>query len=127
MSTEMKISVSQMDDRVPVTIFHVSGSIDANTSKDLESRATEAIASGTQNLLLDLAGVSYMASAGYRTLHKIYRMLHAGETPQYKTSGGHLKVLNPSPEASRTITTLGFNAYIDGLTGDLRAAVDAFA
>jgi anti-anti-sigma factor len=127
MSTELQISVSQMEGRVPVTVFHITGPLDANTSKDLESRATEAITSGTKNLLLDLAGVSYMASAGYRTLHKIYNMLHPGETLQHKTNGRHLKLLNPSPEASRIIKTLGFDAFLDVLTGDLRGAVQAFA
>ena len=38
----MEINVSQQQGRVPVTVFHIKGDIDAQTSGELESQAQQA-------------------------------------------------------------------------------------
>jgi len=121
MSSEMQISISQMEGRIPVTVFHIKGQIDANTHKELTERATEAKAMGTQDILLDLTDVTYMASAGFRAMHSIHKMLQTDESDDTL----HLKVLNPSEEVSRIIKTLGFDAYVS-THSDLKEAVNSF-
>jgi anti-anti-sigma factor len=125
MSNGLQISVSQMQGRVPVTVFHIKGAIDASTQQDLQAKAKEAFESGTRDLVLDLSDVSYMASAGFRAIHSIYGMLHADEPKNAPHKPLHLKLLNPSPEVSRIIKTLGFDIYVSTAT-DLKEAVAAF-
>lgn len=64
----MEIADSQEHGRVPVPVFHIKGDLSAATYKQLEKQAQEAIQSGTRNLLLALAGVPYMSSAGLRAI-----------------------------------------------------------
>src|SRR5262245_26320787 len=71
--TIMEIAVTQDQGRVPVTIFHITGPVTSN--EELEGKAKEAIAGGAHDLLLDLAGVPYMATSGLRALNNMYTML----------------------------------------------------
>lgn len=125
MSNGLQINVSQMQGRVPVTVFHIKGAIDASTQQDLQAKAKEAFEAGTRDLILDLSDVSYMASAGFRAIHSMYTMLHADEPKNAPHKPLHLKLLNPSPEVSRIIKTLGFDIYVSTAT-DLKEAVAAF-
>ncbi|MDH5748182.1 MAG: STAS domain-containing protein [Rhodospirillales bacterium] len=115
----MDISVSTMEGSVAVTTFHISGQLDAGNVAELEEKAISAVNAGTRNLLLDLGNVSFMSSAAFRTIHKVYQALS-------KEKGGCLKLLNPSEEISRITKTLGFDSFIDVLSGDLKQAVDSF-
>jgi anti-anti-sigma factor len=124
MLNDMQIAISQMQGRVPVTVFHIKGQIDANTSKNLEAKAAEAVGSGTHDLLLDLSDVTYMSSAGFRAVHSIYTMLN-GDEQKGGQQISHLKLLNPSEDINRIIWTLGFNAFVS-THSDLKAAVGAF-
>lgn len=125
MESPMSISVSQMEGRVPVTVLHVSGAVDASTAKDLEAKAMEACDGGAKDLLLDLSDVNYMASAGFRAMHVIYNRLHGGESHPKEGAAHHLKVLNPSEEVRRIFKTLGFDNYLE-IHEDLREAVNSF-
>jgi len=81
---------------------------------------TAAVRSGTSDMILDMAKVSFMSSAGFRAVHKIYQALH----PQ--GGSGHLKILNPSDEIDRLVKTLGFDNFVGIVSGDLQKAVDSF-
>jgi anti-anti-sigma factor len=64
----VEISISQEQGRVPVTVFHIKGDIEVTSYQQLEAAASQAIASGTRYLLLDLAHVAYISSAGLRAI-----------------------------------------------------------
>lgn len=120
MGSVMDVTVSTMVGKAPVTVFQINGHVDAANIGEVEDRAMAAINSGAANLLLDMGKVSFMSSAGFRSIHKIYQALHP------EGGSGHLKILNPSDEISRLVKTLGFDNFVAILSGDLQQAVDSF-
>ena len=136
MSTQMTINISTAQGRVLVTIFHIKGQIDISTYEEFQKHAEQAFKSGVRNLLLDFSEVSYVASAGWRSLHYIYKLFRSesadesDEAVQKGLRDGtykalHLKILNPKPEVFDVLKMTGFDMYID-VFYDLKEAVDAF-
>ena len=120
----LNIMVGQEQGNVPVTVLRVEGDIDASTHTILEEKGSEVIAAGASNILLDLSGVHYMGSAGFRAIHAITNMLDDSESVGMSRSK-HLKLYNPSDEVSRVIKTLGFDSFLD-IYRDRDEAVNSF-
>jgi anti-anti-sigma factor len=120
----LSILVGQEQGSVPVTVLKVEGDIDANTYKDLQDKAAEVIGTGTEKILLDLASVEYMGSAGFRAIHAIANMLNK-EQQQGMYKSEHVKLLNPKGEVARVIKTLGFDSFLEIHT-DRQTAIDSF-
>ena len=116
--------VGQEQGNFPVTVLRVEGDIDAATHNILEEKGAEVIAAGTSNILLDLSGVHYMGSAGFRAIHAITNMLDNTESVGMSKSK-HLKLYNPSDEVSRVIKTLGFDSFLE-IFRDRDEAVNSF-
>ena len=132
----MEINITYDNSRVPVTIFHITGDIDAATHEQLGNAARQAIDSGTRCLLLDLKDVPYVSSYGVRTLTDIFNWLRdcdAGEDDAALSKGlregnfrsHRLKLANLNPQVARTLKTMGVDMYIDILP-DTRQALAAF-
>jgi len=132
----MEISISQEQGRVPVTVFHVSGNIDSNTTAQFEQKVKEAIRGGARHLLLDMHDTPYISSAGLRAIHAALIELR-GLTPDVSDkemrdgiSAGtykapQLKLLNPSANVRTVLHTAGFDMYIE-THSDLNKAVASF-
>jgi anti-anti-sigma factor len=120
----LNIMVGQEQGKVPVTVLRVEGDIDAATHKTLQDKASELIDAGAANILLDLGGVNYMGSAGFRALHAITNKLSDDDNSGLSKSS-HLKLLNPTDAVARVIKTLGFDVYLD-IYQDKDEAVNAF-
>jgi anti-anti-sigma factor len=120
----LNIMVGQEQGNVPVTVLRVEGDIDASTHNILEEKGSEVIAAGASNILLDLSGVHYMGSAGFRAIHAITNMLDHEEGVGMSKSK-HLKLYNPSDEVSRVIKTLGFDSFLE-IYRDRDEAVNSF-
>ncbi len=123
MSTDLQIAVSQEQGNVAVTVLRLKESLDASTHKALEAKASGLVAGGAENLLLDLSGVSYMGSAGFRAIQAITKLLPSEGDAIAKSA--NLKLLSPSAEVMKVIKTLGLDRYLDIQT-DLDAAVPSF-
>ena len=120
----MSILVGQEEGSVPVTVLKIEGDLDAGTYKDLQDRAAELINEGAANILLDMADVEYMGSAGFRAIHAIANMLNKEKKEgMYKSQ--HVKLLNPHGEVARVIKTLGFDAFLE-IHDDRAAAIASF-
>ena len=76
----MDIQVSTVNGRVPVTIMHVNGNIDALSYEQFQAKADELIGAGTRYLLIDLSKSPFISSAGLRALHHIFNDLRAKDT-----------------------------------------------
>ncbi len=124
MSSEFSISSSTAQGRVPVTVLHLQGQIDASTYEQFQAAAEQAYKSGARYLLLDLSAVSYISSAGLRALHNTYKLFHSDAATQnnemvskglndgtYKAQ--RLKLLNPNTEVLRVLKVAGFDMYLD--------------
>lgn len=132
----MEIRVSHEQARVPITVFHVKGKIDATTYEQLEQQAREAHQVGMRNLILDLSEVPYISSAGLQALHRIFTMLRtsaAAESDEAMRQGirdgtyksPHLKLVKPTASVGEMLKTVGYDMYMD-VYPNLKDAVAAF-
>lgn len=134
----MEIKVSTESGRVPVTILHVDGNIDASTYDQFQSTAKKLIDEGARYILVDLSHAPYVSSAGLRALHTLFNELRT-RNPEANLSedqvkkgisagtykSPHLKLLNLSPATKTAFETSGFDMYIDTFT-DRNAAIASF-
>jgi anti-anti-sigma regulatory factor len=67
----MNLSDEQAQARVPITIVRVQGDVDGSNYRQLIERIREIHQAGGRQLLIDLANVPYMSSAGLVALHSI--------------------------------------------------------
>ncbi|RPJ48933.1 MAG: anti-sigma factor antagonist [Chloroflexi bacterium] len=132
----MEINVTQDNGRVPVTVFHLDGELASDSYEALETQARQAIADGTQYLLLDMTRVPYMSSAGIRAIHQIFNWLRSlpdGEDEAALKTGlmdgtyksRRLKLLNPSGQVLKTLATAGIDMYLE-MHNDQSKAVASF-
>lgn len=130
----MDIKVTQRQGRVPVTIFHISGEMTADTAGVFENEAARAIQGGTKNLLLDLADVPFIGSFGIRAINNVLVAIYEANGLQdadarkvLRTGGKaeYLKLLNPNPQVMRVLETSGFDMLLD-IQHDLQGAVASY-
>jgi anti-anti-sigma factor len=134
----MEIKVSTENGRVPITVLHVDGNIDASSYEQFQSTAKKLIDEGARYLLIDLAHAPFVSSAGLRALHTLFNELRTrnpeanlnDEQIKKGISAGtykspHLKLLNLSRETKTAFETSGFDMYIDTFT-DRKSAIASF-
>ena len=134
----MDIQVSTENGRVPITVMHVDGNIDANTYESFQAKAEELIKGGAQHILIDLSHSPFVSSAGLRALHQIFNELRAKDSDNrpseeevrrgisagtYKSP--HLKLLNLSKETKTAFELSGFDMFIETFN-DKQAAIASF-
>ena len=66
--------------RVPITVLSLEGELDASNFERLVDDVRGLYDAGTRHLLIDLSGLTFLASSGLVALHNIVRVLH-GEEP----------------------------------------------
>jgi anti-anti-sigma factor len=133
---DMKISTEQA--RVPVTILHVEGDIDSFTYNGFLSQAQKRINEGARYMMIDLARVPYVSSAGLRAIYTIFKDLRAvhpeenlsEEQMEKAASMGtykspYLKLLNVSAGVQGVFQMGGFDRYIEIFT-DREKALASF-
>ena len=68
----------------------LAGRLDTHTYAELDRQLAPLLASGIQSLVLDLAGLQYISSAGVRSIFKARKAL--------ASHGGKVVVVNPQPQ-----------------------------
>lgn len=136
----MDITVSQEQGRISISVIKLAGQLDGQSYESLISRAREAIEGGTRNILLDLADLTYISSAGLVSLHTIALLTRGEEVPDPEhgwstlksmdrnRDGGlqkNLKLLNPRPDVVSVLDMVGFSAFFEIFT-DKQNAIDSF-
>ena len=134
----MDIQVTTANGRVPVTVMHVNGNIDAQTYEQFQKKADELIEQGVRYLLIDLSQSPFVSSAGLRALHHIFNKLRAQDTENsvseedvrrgisagtYKSP--HLKLSKLSKETRTAFELSGFDMFIETFD-DENAAIASF-
>jgi anti-anti-sigma factor len=74
-------SVEHVKGRVPITIVALDGELDASNYERLVDEVRGLYDDGARTLLLDLTGLTFMASSGLVALHSIVRVMHGEEPP----------------------------------------------
>jgi anti-anti-sigma factor len=123
MDVTLKIEVEELSGRVPVTVLHLQGWLDAQSEELLLAAAVEVYESGARYLLLNLAEVETLTSAGMRAMQKAYKLFTpSGES--YKVA--HMKICNAPPQIHQVLGITGFTQNIPNFDS-LQAAIDSFA
>jgi anti-anti-sigma regulatory factor len=77
----LQTTVERVQGRVPITVLALDGELDASNYERLIEQARELYAAGDRTLLLDLSGLTFMASSGLVALHAIVLVMHGDEPP----------------------------------------------
>ncbi len=130
----MDIQVSTVNGRVPVTVMHVDGNIDARSYEQFQAKADELIAGGAHYLLIDLSKCPFISSAGLRALNHIFNELRArdasGQLTEEEVRRGissgtykspNLKLLKLSKESRTAFELSGFDMFIDSFDDEQKA------
>jgi anti-anti-sigma factor len=132
----MDISVLHEQGRVPITVLHIEGDIDSSNYEQLDQIADRQIEDGAQYLLIDLSQVTFISSAGFRSLTKIFKELrsrsvdasdeemHKGiNNGRYKSP--YLKLFKPSKLVEKTLKLAGFDMLLE-VHDNLKTAIASF-
>jgi len=77
----LQTTVEHVEARVPVTVVGLNGELDASTYERLIEDVRGLYDGGTRKLVLDLSGLTYMASSGLIALHSIVQVMHGEQPP----------------------------------------------
>jgi anti-anti-sigma factor len=95
----MKITEQKMGS---ILLMIAEGRIDTNTSQDAETQVIQAIDGGVTQLIVDLAGVDYVSSAGLRVFLLAAKRL--------KKAGGTIILSGMKPHIKEIFDMAGFSA-----------------
>lgn len=122
MDIALKITKEQLQGNVPVTVLHLSGWLDAQSEESLLAAARDAYDEGARFLLVDLAEVDTLTSAGMRALQKIYKLF----TPEgEQLTVARVKLCNAPPQVYHVLGITGFLKSIPNYE-TMQAAADSF-
>ncbi len=76
----MTIDVERVDGSPAVTVVSLDGELDASNYEQVIDVVRDAYTTGARGLVLDLSGLTFMASSGLFALHSAVRIMR-GETP----------------------------------------------
>ncbi|HMB22553.1 MAG TPA: STAS domain-containing protein [Anaerolineales bacterium] len=84
------VNISQVQGRVPVTIFQMQDRIHLGNFAELEATAKEAFDNGMRNLVIDLSKIASLTSIAIRAIVIIHKMLSPDDSKHLKIAGSTL-------------------------------------
>ena len=136
----MLITVTQAQAKIPVTVMHLHGDLDASNYTEVIKKVQEIYEGGARDLVLDLSKVPYLSSAGLMALHTS-ALVFAGQSVKIEGSGRpvfraidpqkdssarqHVKLVNPQPPVDRVLQTVGLKQFFE-IFSDLGSALNSF-
>ena len=131
----MQTTIEQVDGAVPITILALDGELDASNFQELIDTVRRLYGEGTRQLIIDLAGLRFMASSGLVALHSIVQIMY-GEEPldpeggwgALHSIGGEqqteVRLAGPQPAVERVLTRTGLDRMFI-VHADRFVAIDA--
>ena len=131
----METTVEQIDGAVPVTVLALDGELDASNFQGLVETVRGLYKEGTRRLIIDLAGLRFMASSGLVALHSIVQVMH-GEEPLDPEGGwqalhslggepqSEVRLAGPQPAVDRVLKRTGLDRMFV-VHADRYTAIDA--
>ena len=77
----LQTTVERIEGRVPLTVMALDGELDASNYERVIDEVRGLYDGGARTLLLDLSGLTFMASSGLVALHAIVLVMHGEEAP----------------------------------------------
>jgi anti-sigma B factor antagonist len=102
MSREFTIDVS--DPRASVAIVRVAGRLEARAAHELRRRCSELRQAGRTSIVINLSGVSFVASSGIGTLLAL--------TEESKESGGSVQLVALSQAVAAVVDLLNLTEFL---------------
>jgi anti-sigma B factor antagonist len=99
-----------------ITVLRLTGALDGHTFVDLDRHIGHLIADGHNRIVLDLAGLSYIASAGVGCF--------IGSAQTARKAGGSVQLVNPSANVREIFAILGLESVLT-IHPDLAAGLAA--
>lgn len=103
MGVDFNISTEIPQGKPNIAVLHVDGWLDAHSESQLVEAVQKARTGGAEYVLIDLAGVSTITSAGLRGIQKSFGIL----TPKGETVGGRLKLCCAPPPVYEVLSITG--------------------
>jgi len=131
----LQTTVERVEARVPVTVVALDGELDASTYEHLIDDVRGLYQDGARKVVLDLSGLTYMASSGLIALHSIVQIMH-GEEPldpeggwqALHSLGGEpqteVRLAGPQPAVDRVLKRTGLDRMFV-VHADRYTAIDA--
>lgn len=88
-----------------VAVFTLNGRVDSEGAVELDQTLQEATGEGKHQMILDMSGVTYINSAGLRTLADILT--------QNKANAGNLRLVALNPKVERVFKIIGFDKFFE--------------
>lgn len=104
-------------DQNGISVFELDGRVDTQGALDMDLALQAAAAGGKNKMVLDMAKVGYISSAGLRTL--------ADLLTKNRESGGDLKLVALNRKVLRVLRIIGFDKFFS-LYDTLEAAIADF-
>ena len=103
MSTDF--SIDKSSDRPDVGVFRVAGRLDAKNAKELMDACQEAKNSGKKRVVINLAGVAFVASSGIGTLLAL--------TDEFREAGGGVHLVSLSDSVRSVVDLLNLGQFLN--------------
>lgn len=100
-----------------ITVFTLKGRIDTQGAVDMDLALQAAVSEGQHKMVLDMAEVRYIGSAGLRTM--------ADVLTKNKEAGGDLKLVAVNRKVLRVLRIIGFDKFFS-IHDTLEEAVAGF-
>ena len=100
------VQISQVEGRIPVTIFQLQDRVNLGNFAELEQAAKAEFDKGMRDVVIDLSQTPSLTSIGVRALIVIHKMLAADR-------GRHLKLANPLPVIREMLDISGVTQYVE--------------
>jgi len=122
METDLKITTETVQAKQAVTVLHLSGWLNQQSEEQLLDPARRAYDQGARFLVLDLAKVDTLTSAGMRSIQRVFKLF----TPESdKGKAARLKICNSPPQVYHVLGMTGFLQSIPNYEST-QAAIDSF-
>jgi anti-anti-sigma factor len=107
----------QVTEHKRVHVVSISGRVDGSTAGEFENALNELTQAGKNSLVLDMAEVPFISSAGLRVLVNTRKVV--------KSAGGNIVIAAPSQQVIETLDIAGLDVLFERFS-DRETAVGAF-
>jgi len=97
----LQTTVERVEARVPVTVVALDGELDASTYEHLIDDVRGLYKDGARKVVLDLSGLTYMASSGLIALHSIVQVMHGEQPPDLEGGWSAFHALGNAVEGGK--------------------------
>ena len=122
METTLTITREEIEANNPITVLHLQGWLDAKGEENLLAAARAAYSEGARFMILDLAGVETLTSAGMRAMHKVYKLYTPTEERMKRL---RVSICNAPVQVNNILGITGFLLNIPSYR-NMQLAIDSF-